>query len=167
MQSPPHTDPSKSGWWGKTSFKVDCYLFFCFCFPTAFRQEEVLCPLYVSVPFGAPSHGACASVHHQRHHWSFPENERPSGMSAFVYLYSLLLPRSSLKHAKHSEQPQLNSSQRYLMLLGHKYSACDTERAESQCWYVSLVKLRSKQLEMKKEICLFSHWLNSFMRKAA
>jgi len=53
---------------------------------TEFEQEEVLCPLHVSIPVGATAHGPRASVHHQRHHWPLPENEGPSGMSAFCII---------------------------------------------------------------------------------
>lgn len=70
------------------------------------EQEEVLCPLHVSIPIGATSYGPRESVHHQRHHWALPENERPSGMSAFsqrAFYYSRSL--SSLKQARSVRSP--------------------------------------------------------------
>ena len=52
------------------------------------QQEEVLCPLHVSIPIWATAHGPRASLYHQRHHRPLPENERTSGTCLFFNVSS-------------------------------------------------------------------------------
>lgn len=82
----------------KVSFMVICLMshdsyngLFFFFFPPESPEEEVLCPLYVSLPIRATAYGPCAGVYHQWHHWSFPKNERASGMSAFILFFYFVL----------------------------------------------------------------------------
>lgn len=51
------------------------------------QQEEVLCPLHVSIPIWATAHGPRASVYHQWRHRPLPENERTSGTCHHHYYY--------------------------------------------------------------------------------
>ena len=71
-------DSNKLSW----SFPTALCIILTFVVPPGFQKEEVLRPLDVSVPIWALAHGPRASVYHQRHHRTLPEDERTSGMSA-------------------------------------------------------------------------------------